>query len=94
MHVTPVEEVVAAAGVADADALWPITFAGGTLGIKILLLGQLATLYYFAYFIVILPLLSIFETPKRLPLSISEPVLKGGGKAAVAHAHSKPMEKA
>ncbi|MDY0883906.1 cytochrome b/b6 [Dongia soli] len=94
LRVTPVEEVVAAAGVPDADSLWSITFAGGTLGIRILLLGQLATLYYFAYFIVILPLLSIFETPKRLPLSISEPVLKGGGKAAVAHAHSKPMEKA
>jgi ubiquinol-cytochrome c reductase cytochrome b subunit len=92
-HVTPVEELVKAAGVADADSLGVITFAGGTLGIKILFMGQLATLYYFGYFLIILPLLSIFETPKRLPLSISEPVLKGGGHA-VAHAHSKPMEKA
>jgi ubiquinol-cytochrome c reductase cytochrome b subunit len=93
LAVTPVEELVKAAGVADADSLGVITFAGGTLGIKILFMGQLATLYYFGYFLIVLPLLSIFETPKRLPLSISEPVLKGGGHA-IAQAHSKPMEKA
>jgi ubiquinol-cytochrome c reductase cytochrome b subunit len=93
LAVTPSEQLVAAAHVADADSLWSITFAGGTLGIRVLFLGQLATLYYFGYFLVVLPLLSIFETPKRLPLSISEPVLTGGGRAA-AHAHSKPMEKA
>ncbi|HVJ32824.1 MAG TPA: cytochrome b/b6 [Terriglobia bacterium] len=92
-HVTPSEELVAAAHVPDADSLWSVTFAGGTLGIRILFLGQLATIFYFAYFLIVLPLLSIFETPKRLPLSISEPVLKGGGHA-VAHANSKPMEKA
>ncbi len=92
-QVTPVDEIVKAAGLPDADSLWSVTTAGGHFGIKILFLGQLATLYYFGYFLVVLPLLSIFETPRRLPLSISEPVLKGAGQA-VAHAHSKPMEKA
>ncbi len=72
--------------------MWGVNFASGTFGIKILRLGQLATLYYFAYFIIILPLLSIFETPKQVPLSISKPVLGGG--RATAHAAAKPMEKA
>lgn len=38
-------------------------------------MSQLATAFYFAYFLVILPLLSIMETPKQLPKSISEEVL-------------------
>jgi ubiquinol-cytochrome c reductase cytochrome b subunit len=37
--------------------------------------GVLFTGYYFAYFIVILPVLGLFEKPKQLPASISEPVL-------------------
>ncbi|WP_306253801.1 cytochrome b N-terminal domain-containing protein [Parvularcula sp. IMCC14364] len=40
-----------------------------------ILLSQLATLYYFVYFLVILPLLAVLETPKDLPKSISEDVL-------------------
>ena len=37
--------------------------------------SKLSVLYYFAYFIIILPLLSVFETPRPLPASISESVL-------------------
>ncbi len=54
--------------------------------------GQAATAYYFFHFLILLPLLSIFERPRPLPSSISEPVLKGGGTPAGAAA--KPMEKA
>ena len=54
--------------------------------------GRLATAWYFAHFFVFIPLVSIFEKPKPLPHSISEPVLQGGG--AAAGAVSKPMEKA
>jgi len=57
-----------------------------------LVIGRLATLYYFLHFLVVLPLLGKFETPKPRPQSISEPVLKGGGGTATATA--KPMEKA
>jgi ubiquinol-cytochrome c reductase cytochrome b subunit len=39
------------------------------------LLAKIATAYYFAYFVIILPLLGRFETPKPLPASISEAVL-------------------
>jgi ubiquinol-cytochrome c reductase cytochrome b subunit len=55
-------------------------------------IARIATFYYFLHFLVILPLLGKFETPKARPQSIAEPVLKGGGHAATATA--KPMEKA
>jgi quinol-cytochrome oxidoreductase complex cytochrome b subunit len=55
--------------------------------------GQAATAYYFFHFLILIPLLSIFERPRPLPNSITEPVLKGGG-AAAAGAPAKPMEKA
>jgi len=37
---------------------------------------QVATLYYFAFFLVIMPLLGLIETPRRLPNSITEAVLE------------------
>jgi ubiquinol-cytochrome c reductase cytochrome b subunit len=56
---------------------------------------QVATVWYFLHFLVILPALSIFETPKPLPKSISEPVLgAGGGSAGFAGANAAPREKA
>jgi ubiquinol-cytochrome c reductase cytochrome b subunit len=39
--------------------------------------GQIAATYYFLHFLVILPLISKFETPLPLPNSISESVLHG-----------------
>ncbi|MEO1137280.1 MAG: cytochrome b N-terminal domain-containing protein, partial [Pseudomonadota bacterium] len=39
-------------------------------------LAQIGTAYYFAFFLIILPLLGILETPKPLPRSISESVLE------------------
>ena len=58
-------------------------------------LSRLCTAYYFFHFIILLPALSIFETPKSLPKSISKPVLDpdggGGGMIAVPAA---PREKA
>jgi ubiquinol-cytochrome c reductase cytochrome b subunit len=44
--------------------------------------SKVSVLYYFAYFIVILPLLGRFEKPRPLPNSISESVLKA---PAAAH---------
>ncbi|WP_374472135.1 cytochrome bc complex cytochrome b subunit [Phenylobacterium sp.] len=38
-------------------------------------LSRIATLYYFAYFVVILPILGLTETPLPVPDSISAPVL-------------------
>ncbi len=56
------------------------------------LISQLATAYYFAYFLVILPLLGRLERPLPLPESIARAVLGGGPLPAGAAA--KPMEKA
>lgn len=39
-------------------------------------IGQIATAYYFAHFLVIIPLIGMFERPKELPSSISDAVLK------------------
>ena len=63
--VTP-DSLQAAAHLQSSDDLWAISFAGGHFGIQIITLGQLAAIYYFGFFIVILPLLSIFE--RTLPL--------------------------
>jgi len=57
-----------------------------------IVIGRIATVYYFAHFLVVLPLLAKVEKTRELPKSISEPVLGGGGIAAGAAA--KPMEKA
>jgi ubiquinol-cytochrome c reductase cytochrome b/c1 subunit len=40
--------------------------------------SQILTFYYFAHFLIILPLLSRFEKTKPLPNSIAESVLKEG----------------
>jgi len=45
-----------------------------------LLIARLGTAYYFAHFLIILPLLSKIEKTDPLPLSISDPVLTGMAK--------------
>jgi ubiquinol-cytochrome c reductase cytochrome b subunit len=56
-------------------------------------ISRIATAYYFAYFLLILPLLGRLERPLALPESIALPVLRGGGPLP-AGALAKPMEKA
>lgn len=45
-----------------------------------LLIGRLATAYYFFHFLVLLPLLSKFEPVPPLPMSISQPIINGAQK--------------
>jgi len=52
-------------------------------------ISQLAAAYYFLHFLVILPLVSAFETPLPLPRSISDSVLHGE-EAEAAPVASKP----
>ncbi len=47
------------------------------LGYKFVTISQIATVYYFAYFLVILPVMGSLEKPKELPESITAAVLKG-----------------
>ncbi len=46
--------------------------------------GQILTFYYFAHFLVLLPLVGLLETPKPLPSSISDAVLASNGAKAPA----------
>ncbi|WP_411818284.1 cytochrome b [Hyphococcus sp. DH-69] len=48
--------------------------------------AQIATAYYFGFFLIILPLLGLLETPKPLPRSISEAVLHKSSKAETSAA--------
>jgi ubiquinol-cytochrome c reductase cytochrome b subunit len=56
---------------------------------------QVSTLYYFAFFLVIMPLLGLIETPRRLPNSITEAVLEKnkGGAGHPAGATAAPETK-
>ncbi len=61
-------------------------------------IGQIATAYYFAHFLIIMPLLSFIEKPLPLPNSIAESVFAKSGKkpvtvaAAPAAAQPAPAE--
>jgi ubiquinol-cytochrome c reductase cytochrome b/c1 subunit len=55
-------------GAMPAEGIWPTV-------------GLISTIYYFAFFLVIMPLLGKLERPLPLPDSINEPVLKRGGGA-------------
>jgi ubiquinol-cytochrome c reductase cytochrome b/c1 subunit len=69
--------VIACIGLGYVGALTPdaTTF----LGIEALTLARILTIYYFAFFLLIIPVLGLIETPKQLPRSISEAVLAHGG---------------
>ncbi len=60
------------------------------------LAGQLLTAYYFIHLLVIVPLLGLFETPRALPASIAEAVLRtghGSASAMAAQTASAPQTK-
>ena len=50
------------------------------------MLSQLASLYYFAHFLIILPVVSAIEKPLPLPYSITEAVLGADEAAQLAPA--------
>jgi len=53
-------------------------------------IGQFASAYYFLHFLVILPLVSAFETPLPLPNSITESVLHGEVAEAAPAGQTRP----
>jgi ubiquinol-cytochrome c reductase cytochrome b subunit len=60
-----------------------------------LVFGRIFTLYYFAFFLVVMPVVGLIEKPRRLPGSITEPVLGPAqvrGRPAPAPAKRKPEE--
>lgn len=57
-------------------------------------IARISTIYYFLYFLVILPLLGRVERTLPLPSSIAKPVLRGGGPLPAGAAAAQSMEKA
>ena len=56
--------------------------------------SRVFTIYYFAHFLLILPIIGIIETPLQLPRSITEAVLgKGGGAGSTAAAAAAPEKR-
>jgi quinol-cytochrome oxidoreductase complex cytochrome b subunit len=55
-----------------------------------IVVGQIATLYYFVHFLILFPLVGWFERPRPLPTSISHPVLGGGGVSTATARMEKP----
>ena len=51
-------------------------------GITFYRVSQIATIYYFAYFLVILPVLGLVEKPLKRPDSITKAVLGDGKHSA------------
>ncbi len=61
-------------------------YVGGAEAIpRNVILGQIATIYYFLHFLVILPIVSAMERPRALPNSITEAVLNKRGGTSPAH---------
>jgi ubiquinol-cytochrome c reductase cytochrome b/c1 subunit len=81
--------------------LWAFFFtviALGYLGAKpaegiYVTMSQLFTLYYFAFFLVIMPVLGLIETPRSMPKSITEAVLGKGSAALPAGAAAAPEKR-
>ncbi|WBQ12161.1 cytochrome b/b6 [Hyphomonadaceae bacterium BL14] len=85
--------VVACLGLGWAGAELPDTKVPvlGAIGVDFLLLGRVLTLYYFAYFLVILPVLGFVEKPTARPASIEDAVLHGDKPAKAGSAGAAPV---
>ena len=59
-----------------------IAIGMGDTGITFYRLSQIATIYYFAYFLIILPVLGLIEKPIKRPDSITKAVLGDGKRGA------------
>jgi len=70
-----------------------LTFLGGSPAEEpFVMMSQLASAYYFAHFLLIIPLVSSIETPKPLPNSITEAVLGSDNDVSVPGAAPQPAE--
>jgi ubiquinol-cytochrome c reductase cytochrome b subunit len=55
--------------------------------------ARVFTIYYFAFFLIIMPIVGVIETPKPMPRSITESVLGPGGANAPAAAAAAPEKR-
>jgi len=66
---------------------------GHPVGFTVVWLSRILSAYYFAYFLLVLPILGLVEKPLPVPDSISSPVLSGGGAAIPAGSAASPEKK-
>jgi ubiquinol-cytochrome c reductase cytochrome b subunit len=53
--------------------------------------SRVGTAYFYLHFLVVLPLLALFERPRPLPRSIGESVLRSRGGSPVPHGQQREM---
>jgi ubiquinol-cytochrome c reductase cytochrome b subunit len=77
------------------DVVIPVTKneAGHAVGITVVWVSRVLAAYYFAYFLLVLPILGLTEKTLPVPDSISAPVLSGGGHAMPAGSAASPEKK-
>ena len=67
---------------------------GDPTGFPVLWLSRILAIYYYAWFLLVLPLLGLFETPlEPFPTTISTPVLPKGGAALPAGADRRSLRR-
>jgi ubiquinol-cytochrome c reductase cytochrome b/c1 subunit len=74
--------------VGSQDTAAPVLKLGDNTIMTMVGFGQILTAYYFAHFLVILPVLGLFEQTSALPASIAESVLGGGNSMPLGAAAS------
>ena len=66
---------------------------GDATGFTVVMLSRVLAIYYFAYFLVVLPALGLLEKTLPVPETISTPVLPKGGAAMLSGATASPEKK-
>jgi ubiquinol-cytochrome c reductase cytochrome b/c1 subunit len=75
------------------DTSRAIVKLGDTTLLSVVGFGQILTFYYFAHFLIVLPILGLIERPEALPASIADSVLGSASSGAHTHlagAHAEP----
>eukprot|EP01039_Chlorochromonas_danica_P016203 gene16203-19141_t len=67
--------------------------SGAPTGFTVVMLSRVLAAYYFAYFLLVLPLLGLFERTLAVPETISTPVLPKGGASMPSGATASPEKK-
>ena len=69
------------------------TAAGEPTGFSVVWLSRILAVYYYAYFLLVMPILGLTEKTLPLPEGISSPVLSSGGSALPSGAAASPEKK-
>jgi len=78
------------------DVVIPIghdAVTGEATGFTVVMMSRVLAIYYFAYFLVVLPALGLLEKTLPVPETISTPVLPKGGAAMLSGATASPEKK-